>query len=220
MKSILFDFGGTLDGDGVAWLDRFYPLYKEAGVSVSQENFNRAFYDSDDLLAARFPLKGQSLERTLSWQVRCVLEALAPDKAWVGEQVVERFLEDCRRHFRRNRPILERLRRRYRLGVVSNFYGNLESVLASEGLSGLFEAVADSGSLGVSKPSAEIFLHALSRLEASPQEALMVGDSIPRDMKGAEALAMPHALLGHPEARCCPGAWALKSLPDLEALCS
>ncbi len=26
-KAILFDFGGTIDADGVAWKERFYPLY-------------------------------------------------------------------------------------------------------------------------------------------------------------------------------------------------
>lgn len=225
MKSILFDFGGTLDGDGTAWLDRFYPLYKEAGVEADKESFTRAFHRSDDHLPLRFDLQNLPLEKTLDLQVQCVLETLAPERASGAQgqalrtRLVGRFLEECRGHFRRNRPLLERLRGRYRLGIVSNFYGNLESVLAGEGLGGLFDAVADSGKVGIQKPEAGLFLHALRSLDASPAESVMVGDSIARDMRGAEGLKMPHALLGAPDAaRCCPAAWTLKTLPELETL--
>jgi hypothetical protein len=47
----------------------------------------------------------------------------------------------------------------------------------------------------------------------------MVGDSIPRDMRGAEALEMRHALLGETtDGPCCPHAWTMKTLPELESL--
>ena len=35
IRAILFDMGGTLDGDGVHWLDRFEILYARAGVAVA-----------------------------------------------------------------------------------------------------------------------------------------------------------------------------------------
>lgn len=226
MQSVLFDFGGTLDGDGVSWIDRFYPLYKEEGLEIPRARFARAFYDSDDNLPARFALQGLSLEKTVALQVSCVLEGLVDHvsskrAAGLGERVAARFVEDCRRHFRRNLPVLEKLRGRYRLGIVSNFYGNLESVLESEGLRPLFDAVADSGTVGVEKPEAGIFLHALGALKSRPSDCLMVGDSIPRDMRGAEGLRMAHALLGAAsEAPCCPRALTLKTLLELEPLLS
>lgn len=219
MKSVLFDFGGTLDADGSPWLDRFYPLYKEAGIDAPRESFEKAFYASDDGLSTRFPLNGLSLEGTLARQVGCVLEVLAPERRSLRDGIVSRFLSESRWHLRRNRPLLERLSRRYRLGVVSNFYGNLESVLASEGLLGLFAAVADSGVVGAEKPSPAIFLHAADALGVAPSDCVMVGDSIARDMRGAEGLSMAHALLSASGgSRCCPGAWTLKTLPDLEPL--
>src|SRR5438034_989792 len=122
MKSILFDFGGTLDADGTTWLERFHAIYKEEGIAPSREIFDRAFYDADDALPAKAGLSGLDLEKTLSLQVSAVLSALAPEKLSLTDKLVGRFLEGCRRHFKRNRPMLERLRRKYRLGVVSNFY--------------------------------------------------------------------------------------------------
>ncbi|MBI5884202.1 MAG: HAD-IA family hydrolase [Elusimicrobia bacterium] len=270
MRAILLDFGGTLDADGTTWIDRFFSLYKDEGlVSRGREEFDRAFYASDDNLAKRFKLSGLDLEQTLALQAHCVLETLAPDLArkaplpapaaalsaelrgrrltapgvsgagvpppetigsgpatgrttpaekGPGERVVARFLDDCRRHFRRNRPVLERLRRSFRLGIVSNFYGNLDSVLDGEGLLELFDTISDSGVVGAEKPDPAIFLHAARNLGLKAADCLMVGDSVRRDMRGAEGLGMPHALItADPAAACCPECWALPDLTHLEA---
>ncbi len=218
LKAILFDFGGTLDADGIAWPERFFPLYREHGITDSRELFLKAFYRSDDELPGRHRLRGLGLEETLRLQVQGVLESLAPDRLELGPPLARRFAQESRELFRRNRPFLERLARSHRLGVVSNFYGNLDSVLETEGLSHLFGAIADSVSLGASKPDSRIFLYATARLGVSPAEALMVGDSAERDMRGAEALSMPHAFLrASRPASCCPQARVLSRLTDLEA---
>ncbi|MBI5625289.1 MAG: HAD-IA family hydrolase [Elusimicrobia bacterium] len=253
MRAILLDFGGTLDADGTTWIDRFYSLYKDEGLRPSREEFEDAFYASDDNLAKRFPLAGVGLEQTLDLQVRCVLEVLAPDAVpaakpappeerrgrprreppeepqdeaagglpdgldGLGGRVAARFLADCRRHFRRNRPVLERLRRNYKLGIVSNFYGNLDSVLDGEGLLDLFDAISDSGVVGAEKPDGKLFLHAARSLGVEAAECLMVGDSVRRDMRGAEGLGMPHALIAtDPALACCPSCWVLPDVTHLE----
>jgi putative hydrolase of the HAD superfamily len=220
IKSILFDFGGTLDADGTTWLDRFYPLYKEAGVVADKKAFAAAFYHSDDSLPERFSLKGLSLEQTIERQVDTVLEELAPQKRASGKKIAERFLTDCRTSFHRNRPLLERLGKRFKLGIVSNFYGNLEGILISEGLRELFGSVADSGVLGVTKPEPGLFLHAIKELRSSPEESIMVGDSIPRDMRGAEIMGMAHALISPSATRCCEAALVVATLLDLEPILS
>lgn len=220
VKAVLFDYGGTLDSDGTPWLERFYPLYRREGIEVSREEFRKAFYASDDELPGRFVLDGMDLERTVSLQVAGVLERLSPEDSGAASAVARAFIEGCRGTLERNRPILERLARRYRLGVVSNFYGNLDAVLEGEGLGGLFGVVADSAKVGSLKPDKGIFEHALSRLGAVPAEGLMVGDSIPRDMRGAERVGMEHAWIAGPadsgREPCCPRVWTLPSLLGLE----
>jgi HAD superfamily hydrolase (TIGR01549 family) len=220
MKAVLFDYGGTLDSDGIPWLDRFYPLYAQAGLKTSREEFQEAFYDSDDHLPERFRLEGLGLEETIARQVACVVERLASGQDELTRIVVRRFVDSSREQLRRNRPLLESLRRRFRLGIVSNFYGNLEGIIQAEGLRPLFDVVADSGRVGVMKPEKEIFLHAARALGVRPQEALMVGDSLNRDMRGAEAAGMPHAWLAgtRPDPKpCCPGTPVLRTLLGLEA---
>ena len=221
MSCILFDFGGTLDSDGTTWLERFHRIYDDLGLAGPRSRFDRAFYDSDDNLPARFALKGLSLEQTLTLQVRCVLEALAPASAAKVPDIVARFLDGSRAAFRRNRPVLERLAARHHLGIVSNFYGNLDSVLASEGLRELFSTVMDSSVVGVVKPDPAIFLKALAELGCAPADAVMVGDSVPRDMRGAEGLGMRHVLIGDlSRPACCPKAMRARSVADLESVLS
>jgi len=219
MQALLFDFGGTLDSDGTPWRERFFAIYEGLGFDVPQARFDRAFYDSDDNLPSRHALQGLSLEQTLTLQVRDVLSALAPERLGETGSVVQRFLEDSRAALRRNRPVLERLARCYRLGVVSNFYGNLDSVLASEGLGELFAAVADSGAVGVTKPDPALFRKAMSDLGARPEDCIMVGDSVPRDMRGAEGLGLRHVLVGDlSRPACCPQALRVARVADLESV--
>lgn len=220
VSTVLFDFGGTLDANGSTWLDRFYPLYLRQGLDLSREAFVRAFYDSDDNLPKRHDLGGLGLEETLRLQVQDVLTAIGPGLQGLVERIVQPFLYDSRDSFRRAKPVLERLGACYSLGIVSNFYGNLESILEGEGLLRYFAVVADSGKVGFTKPEPELFLHAMNRLKAGPSGTWMVGDSINRDMKGAELLGLRHAWLRgtRPDSMvCCVRAAVIDSLDDLEA---
>src|SRR4029079_14282757 len=55
VKTLLFDFGGTLDADGVAWKERFHALYRTDGLDVTSDAFARAFYAADDPLVGSLP---------------------------------------------------------------------------------------------------------------------------------------------------------------------
>lgn len=216
---LLFDFGGTLDSDGIAWPQRFFPIYRDLGLTSDWDPFLKAFYRSDDALAERHALQGLDLEATLRLQAADVLETLAPSRADSAGEVARRFAEESRAHFAANRPLLEALRERFRLGIVSNFYGNLQGILEAEGWAGLFDATADSGVVRVTKPDAGLFRHALDRLGAPPASAFMVGDSLARDIRGAEALGMGHAWLDPAgQAPCCAKGASIRRLSELSRL--
>jgi HAD superfamily hydrolase (TIGR01509 family) len=51
-------------------------------------------------------------------------------------------------------------------------------------------AIAVSADVGVRKPHPALFLHALSGVGVAPEEAAMVGDSLRKDILGAQALGM------------------------------
>jgi putative hydrolase of the HAD superfamily len=67
------------------------------------------------------------------------------------------------------------------------------NLLGSRGLLALFDALAISGEVGVEKPDARMFLHALDSLGIAPESfgrVVMVGNNLSRDIKGANALGM------------------------------
>ncbi len=221
MKAIFFDFGGTLDSNGIHWQDRFYPLYIRAGADIPRELFTKAFYDADDHLHVKHKLAEASFEETILYQVRDVLGFLNISKKGIAETIRDGFVGVSRRAFALNRPLLENLGKKFKLGIISNFYGNLESVLKSEGMLDLFYAVIDSGRAGFSKPHPGIFKSAMDAVKTDPPESLMVGDSLSRDMLGAEAAGMPHAWLygdrfaGGEPSPCCGRCIILRNLKEL-----
>src|SRR5262249_27217096 len=132
------------------------------------------------------------------------------------------FLEDARRRLRQNTPLLRRLSRRYRLGIVSNFYGNLVTVCQNAGIAAMFGVIVDSTHVGRVKPDPLLFTRALDARRVAPPDAVFVGDSLSRDMAGARAVGMRHIWLAggaapH-EAPCCPDDRTIYSLAELEEL--
>jgi FMN phosphatase YigB (HAD superfamily) len=198
IETLLFDFGGTLDADGVAWKDRFYTLYRAEGLDITAEAFAPAFFAADDPLVGGLP-PATGLSETVHALAANLEAELASRRAGAdgaragkecadgdrGRRVASRFLSEMSAAFARNRPVLEALGEHYRLGIVSNFYGNLEAVCHSSGLAPLFAVVSDSHRVGAEKPDPAIFRAALAALDSAPETALFVGDSLRRDCEGA-----------------------------------
>jgi putative hydrolase of the HAD superfamily len=238
IKTLIFDFGGTLDADGVAWKDRFHVLYRAEGLDMAAEAFAPVFFAADDALVGSLPptaglsetvhALGASLEAELARraEARGAGTGELPSDRERGKRVASRFLSDMTIVFARNRPALEALREHYRLGVVSNFYGNLEAVCQSSGLAPLFAVVTDSHCVGAEKPDPAIFHAALEALGGAPETTLFIGDSLRRDCEGARRAGIgfiwiaPQDVLGM-EAQAAappPVLAALTKLPDLLAI--
>jgi len=100
---------------------------------------------------------------------------------------------------------LQALRARgLKLAVVSNSEGTIAAMLREQGLVRYFDAIFDSTEVGVAKPDPEIFNRALAACGAQPGQAVMVGDSLRADVRGAQAVGLSAALLDpfghHPDA--------------------
>lgn len=83
--------------------------------------------------------------------------------------------------------VLTKLRARFRLGMITNGAPDLQRLkLSGAGLTAFFDPLVVSGDLGVGKPEATIFAHALALAGVvDPAMAVMVGDSWHRDILGA-----------------------------------
>ncbi|MEP6994358.1 MAG: HAD family hydrolase [Acidobacteriota bacterium] len=212
--ALLFDFGGTLDADGVAWKDRFFALVSEAGVAVEREVFDRAFYRADDALVGHLP-KELSLQETVERLAGDLSKALGQGPE-LARTVAAKFVADALTKLDENARLLAGLSSRYRIGVVSNFYGNLQAICSGTSIGRYVDVAVDSEAVGAEKPDPRIFQAALSALDTDAGRAVFVGDSLPRDMAGARGLGMPHVWL-QPGAThgCCPGDAVIASLAEL-----
>ena len=214
---ILFDFGGTLDAAGVTWKDRVFSLYRREGVDVASDRFDPVFYRADDGLVGTIA-PTLSFAETVRQLVARVSAGLGVADDRLTARVAERFIGAARVAVAANAPLLSRLARDYRLGVVSNFYGNLETVCDDLGLRPLFRAIIDSACVGCTKPDPRIFQSALAAVGAEASAATFVGDSPSRDMVGARDVGMPHVWLvpsGDHAPPCCPNDPVVRSLDEL-----
>lgn len=113
--------------------------------------------------------------------------------------------------------VLDRLRRRHRLAVVSNSNGTVREKLRRVGLWPYFETVVDSHEVGVEKPDPRIFRIAMERVRARPHESVYVGDLYHVDVAGARAAGMRALLVDPADAsgdRPVPRIASLHDLPE------
>jgi HAD superfamily hydrolase (TIGR01549 family) len=192
IPAILLDYGGTLDSDGVHWLDRFYAIYDGLGpASPPRPRIKEAFYAADAEIA-RDPLVGswrlgELMRRHVAAQFRTLGIA---DPALEG-RVTRAFVEPSATSLRQNRVVLAALKAHgCRLGIVSNFYGNLLTICDEFGLTPELDTALDSAIVGLSKPDPRFFALALERLGRPAGETVFVGDSLERDVRPAKSIGM------------------------------
>jgi putative hydrolase of the HAD superfamily len=220
VAAILLDYGGTLDGDAQHWFDHFVRLYDEAGAAIPYPALKDAFYAADAALARDADIRSFGLDPMVRTHVALQLRHHGQTDPALARRLADAFIADTRAAWNRNRPMLQQLARRFRLGVVSNSYGNMPPLLAEADLAP-FEVVLDSALVGIAKPDPGLYALAATQLGLSPAKILHVGDSWERDVVPAHAVGMRTAWLARPEVTTPAepaGVWRLSSLLDLEAL--
>ncbi len=226
LKAVLFDLGGTLDGDGEHWLNRFYLLYQEILPQVTWEELKAAFYQAEGACLADSRVASLGLEDLVLFHVQHQLAALRLNDAQAARLLAQRFYQACQDTLRRNAGVLSRLAPRFRLGVVTNGYGNAALILKDAGLAPWLTAIVDSGVAGVRKPAPAIFMLALAALDCAPGAAAYVGDSYQQDIRPARQLGLTAIWLRN-DAMSAPlppdfvpglADFEIRTLPELESL--
>lgn len=86
--------------------------------------------------------------------------------------------------------LLERLSKKYNLGIIANQMPELEKRLSSFGIDKFFKVIVYSAAFGKAKPDEEIFLSALKKANCKPEDAVMIGDRLDNDIIPAQKLGM------------------------------
>ena len=201
VRAILFDMGGTLDGDGLHWQDRFTALYGSAGVNVSRETFDEAERraNNDETIAS------SDFQEMIGHYVKWQMAHLGLADPGLEQHLITGFIAPARKAAAANQKLLAELSERgFELGVVSNGCGNVGKLCNDFGYAPFLSVVVDSRRVGLFKPDPAIFSYAAEKLGREPREILMVGDSFDRDVRPAKKVGMKTAWLEGVEPRNCP----------------
>ena len=178
---------------------------------LTEKTFDRVDRAAVDRLIDSGRAPKLTLRETMDVIATGTYEGLGLDPG-IKDRYVDLFCEGAKECLDRNRRWLATLREQYRLGVISNNFGNTQGWCNEYSLSPLLDVVIDSTVVGISKPEAGIFHTALSGLGVSPEEAIYVGDTYSDDVVGAKGVGMWAAWLVGAEDKECPDA----SLVDIQ----
>lgn len=189
IKGIIFDYGGTLDTQGVHWFHIFREAYAQYLPEVAEAQLREAYVYGERYLATHRVIEpADDFLAMLEKKVAIQLSALGIENAEINADIANYCDGLVRRNMEQTRDVLERLSARYPLVLVSNFYGNIRAVLHSYGIEHYFDAVIESAVVGIRKPDARIFGLGVEALGFSPEDVLVVGDSYDKDIVPAHSL--------------------------------
>jgi len=180
-QAYLFDYGGTLDSGGRHWGQVLWQAWQEAGVPVTKEQFREAYVYAERTMEAQALIAPDyTFRQTLDTKLRLELEHVGYDN--YRPQILENVYGQTKQHTAHSRNVLIKLSKYRPLVLVSNFYGNLNTVLKEFGMDGIFQHVIESAAVGIRKPDSRLLMKGIEALGLPPEEVTVVGDSIKNDI--------------------------------------
>jgi haloacid dehalogenase superfamily, subfamily IA, variant 3 with third motif having DD or ED/haloacid dehalogenase superfamily, subfamily IA, variant 1 with third motif having Dx(3-4)D or Dx(3-4)E len=196
IQGLIFDYGATIDSNGKHWAEVLWDAYQSVGVPVSKQAFRDAYVYGERYLALHpvvtpeFTFLDVLLAKTrlqITWLIENghLTEGKTSEYAVAVSNECYTFAQST---IEKAKPILKQLSEKYQMVLVSNFYGNIETVLTDFGLADFFEEIVESAVVGVRKPDPAIFALGVKALEFSAENIVVVGDSHKKDIAPAQSL--------------------------------
>jgi putative hydrolase of the HAD superfamily len=195
IRAILFDAAGTLFHLTKTVGHHYAYVGREVGLDLDAQQLERAFQAAWQQTPRRAAIDGPRENDDKGWWrdlVSHVFDQVAPSLRQLDR---DNFFEVAYEHFAEAGvwklypeviDVLEQLRERFQLAVISNFDGRLRLILQNLGISKYFAHIFISSELGADKPDPEIFRRALKAMHLDANKVLHVGDDQERDWKAAK----------------------------------
>ena len=195
IKGVIFDYGGTIDTNGIHWGEVIASDYKAAGIELEREVYRNAYIHGERSLAKAPIISPQDTFHTL------LRKKIAIQFAYLREQnlpqqftteLADRIADGCYKKVNKtlttSRAIVEQLSKQYPMVLVTNFYGNMPVVLDEFGLAGYFNSIVESSIVGIRKPDPALFALGVEALQLPAEEIVVIGDSYRKDIHPASKL--------------------------------
>lgn len=197
IKGIIFDYGGTIDSNGLHLTEILWMSYEALQIPVNKKVFLKAYeYGEQSIEESNCILPKHNFWHVLRLKAEAQIQWLVdneylPEDTYFAKTTTS-IADWCYAYVQTaisvSLPIVKKLAEKYPLVLVSNFYGNIEAVLRDYHLSDYFKAIVESATVGVSKPDPAIFQLGIDQLELLPEEIVVVGVSHINDIVPAASL--------------------------------
>lgn len=197
VDGLIFDYGGTLDTNSVHWSEILWSGYQNAKVPVSKEVFRDAYVYGERTLAKKFIIKPHhNFLDLLRIKVDIETSYLKESSAWqIGDTerkaISDSIAQFCYNHvlqvLEKSREVLRCLAEKYPMVLVSNFYGNINTILDDFKLK-FFDSVIESAVVGIRKPDPRIFKLGVDALKMPAERTVVIGDSYSKDIVPAHSI--------------------------------
>lgn len=189
IKGIIFDYGGTIDTNGIHWGELIWQEYCNSGIEIERKLYREAYVHGERSLAKSPIIEPTDTFRTLLHKKMAIQSAYLREKVNEGilatgkeDEIAERCYGRVLDTLAVSRPIIENIATEYPLVLVSNFYGNMPVVLEEFRLSHLFGTIIESSVVGIRKPDPALFAMGVDALGIEASNTIVIGDSYRKDI--------------------------------------
>lgn len=192
---VFFDIGSTLLYPDPGVPEAFAIAARRRGHQLETSDVEPFISEMNDYYEAQYQLDGDfwcSREGCKQiWIDQYLLLAervgLAHDGIGIAEDLYNDYYSPSYwRYYDDVKPALSALKKAgYRLGVISNWSDQLESLLRGLELLPYFDDIMASGAVGYRKPNPVMFQLAMERMGVGPEDCAHVGDHLEADGAGA-----------------------------------
>lgn len=226
IKGVIFDYGGTIDTNGIHWGEVIREEYRRAGVMIEKTLFREAYVYAERALAKAPIINADDTFRTLLHKKMALQAEYLNGKSYpIDNEKAGEIADGCYRRvldtLATSRTIVEELSDRYPTVLVTNFYGNMPVVLKEFGLDSCFGHIIESAVVGLRKPDPALFAKGVEALGLEPFEVVVIGDSYRKDIHPARTLGCKAVWLKKicwEEEPILPGAEPTAIISSLEEL--
>lgn len=173
----LFDKFGLYER-GVTPFEKFYELYLKNNLAL-WDQYRKGEVKKRFLNVHRFHITLLAFginDRAFAGRFASDYRHLSPRKKALFPNVIE---------------VLEYLHKKYTLHIITNGFDDVQEIkIKANELEKYFTTITTSEEAGAKKPEKRIFLYALKKAGALPEESLMIGDDLEVDIEGARQVGI------------------------------
>lgn len=189
IKGIIFDYGGTIDTNGIHWGEFIWNEYRKAGTGVERDKYRDAYVYAERYLA-KYPVIEHTdtfellLKKKIAIQFNRLrdINSIAELTAENERKIIDNCYSQVKKTIKQSCSIVKELSNRFPTVLVTNFYGNMPVVLKEFGLTAYFKAIVESSVVGIRKPDPALFALGVETLGLKAEETVVIGDSYRKDI--------------------------------------